>query len=89
MFLPLAQLAVPLAVPRGFAGGASLGGRLAALLALGIVHKVFENVGAVQLYHTLHILLCLFRIWAKKVLDLVFGDFIPISTIYDFCPQFG
>lgn len=88
VLFPLAQLTVALTVPRCLAGGAALSGRLAALLALGVIHKVLKHIRAVQFYHALHVFLCLFCIWTKKVFDLVFGNFVPIATVDDFGPQF-
>ena len=88
MFFPLAQLAVSLAIPCAFAGSAALGCWLSTFLTLGIVHKVFKNIGAVQLYHAIHVLLSLFSVWTKEVLNLVFCNFIPVAAIDNFGSQF-
>jgi len=67
-----------------FAGCAALGSRFAALFALGVVHEVFKNFRAVQLYHPIHVFFCLFGIWTEEVFYLVLSNLVPVSTVYDF-----
>lgn len=85
MCLPLLELTLAGAVPLVLALGAPLGGYLAAVRALWVLHELLKNVGTVKLHDPVHVLLHRGLVHLEEFADLILGDVFPVSVFHDAC----